>query len=349
MAVTRLRLWNIRKHSDTQIEPDDRISVFLGANGAGKTTVLEAVSVATTLASPRAGSLSSLVTHDQTSGGVAIDTTEVQLQVRIESGRSKVSVNSKPTTARNYLGRVSSVSFAPEDLDVVTGDPSQRRRMLDDLIIQTRPGFAKTRSDYDRSLRQRNAALRHGDAEAAALYEEALASNGAQIIVARQHLSDELAVSTPKLYSELANTGQLELRYEPRVETGPVPEPELVEHLHELMRRDRHLEIQRKSTRWGPHRDELELALDSHQLRTFGSRGEQRTAALAMKLAGLQILPDALLLLDDVLSELDPDRRDRVMQAAAGRQTMLTATDRAGLPDVAASVFRVEGGVIVAA
>lgn len=325
------------------------MNVFLGPNGAGKTTILEAVSVCSTLTTVRTGPMSTLLRHSCTDGGVAVETEESELRVKFSPRRTEVAVNGNNTTSRNFLGRLSSVLFAPEDLDIVTGDPAQRRRMLDELIIQSRPGFRRTRSDYDRSVRQRNAALRVGDSESARLYNESVATTGAEIICARHALCEQLAVTVPKLYSELADSGTLEVSYQPRIEETDFDHASVTEKMNHLLNRDLQIELERKSTRWGPHRDELPICLDSHDLRVFGSRGEQRTASLALKLAGLEILPSAVLLLDDVLSELDPDRRSKVLQLAGERQVLLTATDSAALMDDVGNpkVFQIDEGRVV--
>lgn len=353
MGIRALRLWNLRNHGQSLFMPSPTTTLLVGANGSGKTTVLEAAALFATLRTPRASSLSQLVSEGTDEGGAHLECDEgVPLEVRIRGGRSLLRAGGSGASARTFLGRFRAVLFTPEDLDVVRGEPELRRRTLDDLITQQRPAYREVRRDFERALRQRNAAIRQGLAEEASVYDGPLAAAGAQVLDRRRETVDALRPAAVELYKELAGRGELEVAYRDTSGVGDLTGAELVEHLHERYRAEVGKHLERGRTTLGPHRDDLDLTVDGRPARTHASRGEQRSAALALRLSELRVLPDAILLLDDVLSELDPDRRERVFRSATGVQTVVTATDDRPVPStvtvearwsVSAGVLRGEG------
>jgi len=333
MAIDTLRVWNLRNHGQSELTPAVTTTLVTGANGSGKTTLVEAAALFATLSSPRSSSLGQLVSEGAEEGGAHLECTDgVPLEVRIRGGRSVMRAAGSGVSARNFLGRFRAVIFTPEDLDVVRGEPELRRRTVDQLITQRWPRYRDVRREYDRALRQRNAAIRHGRAADAALYDAPLAEAGAQVLDARRETVDALRPSAVELYKELAGRGELEVAYRDTSEVGDLRGSELAEHLRVRYEADLGKHLERGRTTLGPHRDDLDLTVDGRPARSHASRGEQRSAALALRLAELRLLPDAMLLLDDVLSELDPDRRGRVFRVATGVQTVMTATDEASVP-----------------
>lgn len=349
MLIRTLRLWNLRNHGQTEFRPAAGTTLVVGPNGSGKTTLLEAGAVFATLGSPRASSLPQLVQEGAEEGGAQLEPTEgVPLEVRLRPGRTSLRAAGAGVSTRTFLGRFRAVLFTPEDLDVVRGDPGLRRRALDDLVTQLRPAYREMRRSYERALRQRNAAIRHGLASEAAVYDPALAEGAAAVLDARRDAVDRIRPAAVELYKELAGRGELDVSYRDTSQVGELRGQPLVEHLLERYRSDLGKHLERGRTTLGPHRDDVELSVDGRPARTHASRGEQRSAALALRLAELRMLPDAVLLLDDVLSELDPDRRGRVLRAAADTQTILTTTDDASVPAEAELEARwdVEAGVL---
>lgn len=350
MRVEVLRLADLRNYTSAEFRPAPSTTVVIGDNGSGKSSLLEAAGMFSTLSSPRASSLKVVVRQGSEEGGAKLETeAAAQLEIRIRSGRTSMKIGGSGAQAKDFLGRFRSVLFTPEDLDLVRGEPALRRRALDDLLVQLRPRYRATRSEFERALKQRNAALREGLEMQARLYSQPLARAAAHVLESRREVCERLQPAAAELYLDLAELGALGLEYRDTAEAAEWSGEDLVAHFAqlydgELLRRD----LERGRTTVGPHRDDLDVLLDGREARWYASRGEQRSATLAFRLAELRLLPDAVLLLDDVLSELDPERRRRVFETTAGAQTIVTATDVDAIPAAAKveSMWRVEAGVL---
>jgi DNA replication and repair protein RecF len=287
-----------------------------------------------TLSTPRSGTLATLARHDEAEAGLRLETVAgVHLEIRLRGGRAHLKVGGSGAIARTFLGRFRAVLFTPEDLDLVRGEPGLRRAALDDLIVQVRPAYRGVRQDFERSLRQRNAALRQGLAEDAAVYNAPLAAAAAQVLESRREAVQSISPHAEEVYALLADRGTMTVRYRERVQA---PESGLEAFFLGRYTEDLGQELERGATRAGPHRDDLDIEVDGVSARSYASRGEQRSAALSFRLAELRLLPDAVLLLDDVLSELDAERRHRLFRTVAGTQTIVTTTERDAVPDDAA-------------
>jgi DNA replication and repair protein RecF len=302
-----------------------------------------------TLSSPRASSLKIVVREGAEEGGARLETTEgAELEIRIRAGRTSMKLGGSSAQAKDFLGRFRSVLFTPEDLDLIRGEPALRRRALDDLLVQMWPRYRAVRAEFERALKQRNAALRDGLEMQAQLYGEPLAEAAAQILDSRREVATKLQPAAAELYVELAERGSLGLHYRDSSEAGEIEGPDLVAHFSRIYTSLLYRDLERGRTTVGPHRDDLDVTLDGREARWYASRGEQRSATLAFRLAELRLLPEAVLLLDDVLSELDPERRRRVFETTAGAQTIVTVTDADAVPPAAKveSVWRVEDGAL---
>ncbi|MGH2757944.1 MAG: DNA replication/repair protein RecF [Actinomycetota bacterium] len=349
MRIGVLRLWDLRIYAQASFEPGPGTTLVVGANGSGKSTLLEAAGLFSTLSSSRAGSLKVLVRDGDPEGGARLETIEgASLEIRLRSGRSVLRVGGSPAAAKDFLGKFRSVLFTPEDLDLVRGEPALRRRAIDDLLVQLRPRYRSVRQEFERALRQRNAALRDGLEREAALYGVPLAQAAAAVLEARRVVAADIRPAAEELYGELAELGTLDLVYRDTSQGDDLSGEDLVNHFATLYERSLPTDLERGRTMLGPHRDDLDILLDSREARWYASRGEQRSATLAFRLAELRLLPGAVLLLDDVLSELDPERRRRVFEVTSGTQTIVTATHAQALPDAAKveSVWRVDGATL---
>lgn len=349
MQVEVLRLADLRNYTTAEFRPAPTTTVVIGDNGSGKSSLLEAAGLFSTLGSPRTSSLKMIVRDGAEEGGAKLRTSDgAELEVRVKAGRTTLRIGASPAQPKDFLGRFRSVLFTPEDLDLVRGEPALRRRALDDLLVQMRPRYRVTRREFERALKQRNAALRDGLEMQAKLYAEPLAAAAAEVLASRRLVASQLDPAAAQLYTELAERGALGLRYHDTAEAGELEGPDLVEHFTRLYSDGLRRDMERGRTLLGPHRDDLEIFMDGHQARWYASRGEQRSATLAFRLAELRLLPEAVLLLDDVLSELDPERRRRVFETTAGAQTIVTATDAESIPAAAKaeSIWRVELGVL---
>jgi DNA replication and repair protein RecF len=369
MRVERLELVDFRNHNALTVDLRAGVSVLAGANGVGKTNLLEAIGYLATLGSHRVGQDASLVRAGADSAlirAVAIRggrRVQVDVEIRPGSGvRGRVNGAAVPR-ARDVLGVVRATMFAPEDLGLVRGDPEERRRFLDVLATQRLPRYLGSRQDYDRVLRQRNTLLRTagGRLPAAALatldvWDEKLATAGAEIWAERLRLVAALTPLVIRAYQQLAARDDLvEATYVSSLGgTGELdPDPaKLGQALRERLLADRPREVERGITLSGPHRDDLALALRALPARTHASQGEAWSLALALRLGAHRLLADEgeepVLLLDDVFAELDQRRRGRVAEvASAAEQALVTAAVAEELPrGFGAAVFHVEPGAV---
>jgi DNA replication and repair protein RecF len=365
MRVERVELVDFRNHESLTVDLPAGVSMLVGANGVGKTNVLEAIGYLATLGSHRVGQDASLVRAGADAAlirAVAIrQGRRVQVDVEIRPGsgvRGRVNGAAVPR-ARDVLGVVRATMFAPEDLGLVRGDPEERRRFLDLLATQRLPRYLGSRQDYDRVLRQRNTLLRSagGRLPAAALatldvWDEKLAAAGAEIWAERLRLVGVLTPLVTRAYRQLAARDDLvEAAYVSSLggsaELDPDP-AKLGQALRERLLADRPREVERGVTLSGPHRDDLALTLRALPARTHASHGEAWSLALALRLGAHRLLADEgeepVLLLDDVFAELDQRRRGQVAEvAAAAEQALVTAAVAEELPrSFQAAMFHVE-------
>ncbi|QDQ96016.1 DNA replication/repair protein RecF [Tomitella fengzijianii] len=370
MFVRHLRLQDFRSWESLDLELDRGVTVFVGANGRGKTNILEAVQYLSTLSSHRVSSDQPLIRAGAESSLIAAtainEGRELSVDLTIHAGRAnKARLRQSPVRrTREILGVVQSVLFAPEDLALVRGDPGERRRFLDELMTVRRPRLAGVRADYEKVLRQRSALLKSagpamraagrgsgGESALATLevWDGHLAAYGAEIIAARLELVRELAPHLTGSYASIAPESQAaSLGYRcslaedmpPAQPSAPLSDAAagLEKAMHEALARVREREIARGVCLVGPHRDDLELRLGEHPVKGYASHGESWSFALAMRLSAFQLLrqdgTEPILILDDVFAELDRRRRNAL--AAVARQTeqvLVTAAVAEDVPD----------------
>jgi DNA replication and repair protein RecF len=349
LSVADFRSW---PRADLAFEPG--ASVLVGPNGQGKTNLLEAIGYLSTLSSHRVALDAPLVRAGAqraiVQAAVVSDGRQLVLEVEITPGRAnKAKLNRSPVPRpRDILGGLRTVLFAPEDLAIVRGDPSERRRFLDELLVQRTPRLAGVRADYDRVLKQRAALLKtagaarragsSGDLRTLDVWDGHLAEHGAQLLAARLELVTALRPHAEEAYARLApSSGRFGLRYVSQVleslgnDTGVIPEVSVLSAalLAELARL-RPQEVERGVTLAGPHRDELELTLNDLPLRGYASHGEGWSAALALRLACYELLGadgvEPVLILDDVFAELDTVRRDQLAAIAGKAEQVLISS-----------------------
>ncbi len=317
----------------------------VGANGAGKTNLLESLHVGTQGFSPRTRSDAELIRFGETAARVRLDGvrggTAVQTTVTLSATEGKrAEVNgSRLRAAEQLRGESATLVFTPDRLAIVKAGPAARRAYFDRALGRLLPSRAQVPADYAAALAQRNAALKRGARDAVSPWTAQVAEIGATLVEARTDVVSLLAGPFA------AAAGELGL---PDARLGYEGDPPTLDALE--MRLDRDLE--RGSTGLGPHLHDLSIAAGERDLRTFGSQGEQRTAVLALLLAEAALLAERrdeppLLLLDDVLSELDPDRRRVLFEQVQGRgQTLITATTADALPGEPTQLLRVSAGKV---
>jgi DNA replication and repair protein RecF len=368
--ISRLALTDFRSYAAAELTLVPGVSTFTGANGQGKTNLIEAAGYLATLGSHRAATDAPLVRRGAERAilraVITAETRDSLVEIEVNPRRAnRVRLNRVPLPRpREVLGTLRCVLFAPEDLTMVKGDPDQRRRYLDDLLVATAPRYAGTRADYDRVLRQRTALLksaraRGGVPSALDAWDDQLIRTGAELTAGRLELVAAIRPLVAKAYAAVSgDDGAAGMTY--RQPFSGKDEPAaglaaLAEGLREALSAARTAELDRGVCLVGPHRDELELRIGELPARGYASQGESWSLALALRLAAYELLrsdgEDPVLMLDDVFAELDAGRRERLAVLVAGaEQVLVTAAVPADVPAVLAGArFEVAGGAVTRA
>ncbi|CUR62327.1 DNA replication and repair protein recF [metagenome] len=377
MHVAHLTLHDFRSYADLDVALEPGATAFIGRNGQGKTNLVEAIDYLSRLSSHRVATDTPLVRAGAEQAIVRASVVKegrtALLEVELNPGRAnRARINRSPLPRpRELIGLVRTVVFAPDDLTLVKGDPSDRRKFLDDLLVLRVPRLAGVRSDYDRILKQRNSLLktagvaRGGSRDAAMstleIWDDNLARVGAELLGARLRLVEDLRPYLGKAYEAVArgaSRDDADLDYRASVEVAGADD--LQQALLDAVAARRKDELDRGISLVGPHRDELLLTLgtgpDPSDLRLpvkgYASHGESWSFALALRLASYDLLradgDDPILVLDDVFAELDVERRNQLAQLVAGaEQVLVTAAVAADVPEALQGVrFLVADGQV---
>ena len=346
MYLSWLELTGVRCYETLRFDPDESVNVLVGANGAGKTSVLEAVAYLGLLKSFRGTPDVAMIMTDSEKavirGEFAIPSGTVKVEVELANpGRRRVLINGKrPQRNRDVLAQIPIVAFQPDDLDLVKRGPGLRRAYLDDLAAQLWPQAGADQQDYERAVRQRNSLLkqegRRADPITLDVWDERVAVAGSAVFGHRSRVLKELDASLGEAYRLVGEKGSLTWSYDSNwgatLDGGGEPE-RLREELLERRRRD----MDQRVTSGGPHRDEPALVVDRRPARSMASQGEQRTVALALRVAAYRLLSThrtttPILLLDDVFSELDPAHARGVMSLLGDGQVFVTTAREDEVP-----------------
>jgi DNA replication and repair protein RecF len=388
LYVSHLVLHDFRSYAEADVRLGPGVTAFIGRNGQGKTNLVEAIDYLSRLASHRVATDAPLVRAGAEQAvvraAVVRDGRTAVLEVELNPGRSnRARINKSPLPrARELVGLVRTVVFSPEDLTLVKGDPSDRRKFLDDLLVLRIPRLAGVRADYDRVLRQRNsllktagAARRGSSSQESALatlgvWDAHLARTGAELLAERLALTEALRPYVGKAYETVARGAtreDAEITYKPSFELPPgveggVPDRSaLTDALLAEVERRRNDELDRGVSLVGPHRDDLLLTLGHGPgddggarlpVKGYASHGESWSFALALRLASYDLLrsdgDDPILILDDVFAELDTERRAQLADLVAGaEQVLVTAAVGADVPEALAGArFLVADGQV---
>jgi len=356
MHVISLTAVDFRSYAFVEINLEPGVTTFIGSNGQGKTNLVEAISYCSTLSSHRVSQDLPLVKSDQPraivrTGVKYLDRTN-WLEVEIwPSKTNKAKLNgSDCKKTKEILGILQTITFSPEDLILVKGDPGDKRAFLDELLVQKSSSYAGVKSDYDRVLKQRNALLKSAgparknnlDSVLATLdvWNDQLVNFGSQIIFARNQIINELLPYVSKSYAELAPTSKaLNIKYLPNVATESMTQTDLVVAMKEKLQERRQDELDRGLTLVGPHRDDIEVMIGELPAKGYASHGESWSVALALKLASFDLLKatspagDPVLILDDVFAELDTARRNQlILRVKNVEQVLITAAVMEDVP-----------------
>lgn len=351
MRLAQLTVRNFRNIAALDVELPATGVVLLGANGHGKTNVLEAVYYLVLFRSLRAAKDRELVRFGEAGFFVAGHAgRRVTAGYEIAGRRKKVTIDGvEMRRLADAVGTITAVAFSPTDRGIVDGGPAARRRYLDVLLALSTPDYLAHLTHMRGALRQRNAALRQGDARTARAFDEPLARAGRCVIAARAAWAGRWAARFANLCAALGERGTGALRYAPRHAIGEGSDG-LERALGEALDRD----LRRGMTTVGPHRDDLRLTLDDRDLRAYGSAGQQRTAAIALRLLEAETLTAArgtppIALYDDVFAELDAGRQERLLaliRETLPGQAVVTAPRASEVPEALLDRprWRVEGG-----
>ncbi|MGL5405943.1 MAG: DNA replication/repair protein RecF [Propionibacteriaceae bacterium] len=379
MFVTALELSNFRSYDHVNLALKPGVTVFVGLNGQGKTNLIEAIDYLATLRSHRVATEAPLVKAGAESAVVRArieagldDSRNVLLEVEITPGKAnRARLNRSPLPrTRDILGILRSVVFSPEDLAIIKGDPSERRRFLDELVVSRWPRMAGIKQDYDRVLKQRNALLkamsgksrnRHEDSEIAqstlTVWDEQLASLGAELLAARLDTLTDVVPYAATAYERIAPTNNvIAATYISSIDLAGTCDPaSLKEALLQGMKQKSAAEIARGVSLVGPHRDDILLTLGELPAKGYASHGESWSFALALKLGSFELLRadriEPVLILDDVFAELDLTRRERLAESVLiAEQVLVTAAVGADVPvALSGARFHVTRGQVTSA
>lgn len=383
MRLNHLTLHNFRNYTRLEVDLPPGVTLLAGDNAQGKTNLLEAIYYLATSRSPHAGSDRELVSWlamereplpyarlvgrvERGTGCVSIEITLTQQANNGSRYKKEIRINGVVRRAMDMLGQLNVVLFLPEDLTLVSGSPGDRRHYLDVTLCQMDVNYCRSLSRYNAILTQRNALLRdlrergRADAEQLTFWDERLVDSGAYLVARRERAVQALDTLANRVHRDLtAGLETLHLRYEPSLDLDCLDvDPHCVEAIagafRTQVRAQRAREVAAGMTLVGPHRDEMRFLVNDVDAGVYGSRGQQRTAALALKLAEVRLMrhetgEEPVLLLDDVLSELDAHRRAFLLGTLADgmQQSILTTTDLDAVPGTFRArcrVWRVESG-----
>jgi DNA replication and repair protein RecF len=384
MFAKRVKLTNFRNYETADIEFSSGVNLIYGPNGQGKTNLVEALNFFAALDSHRVAGHTPLIKQGKSTAIISLELSHESRDLLLEyeinadsSNRARLN-KSEVAKTKDILGYLNSVIFAPEDLDIVKRDPSNRRAFLDQLIVQFNPRMQGVYADYDRVLKQRNTLLKSaratgtkGDALSTLdAWDQALVKNGTEIIATRVAITEKLSPPLVTNYQNIAKSNnepgmfirssvvesskldQDDLETQDALDTTNKEE---ISHLfQQKLSLLRQKELERGITLVGPHRDDLQLNLGSLPAKGYASHGESWSYALSLKLASLEILKsesklgDPILILDDVFAELDKDRREKLSDLVQqNEQVLITAAVIEDVPNnLLANKFQVESGKV---
>jgi DNA replication and repair protein RecF len=343
MHLEWLELRGFRCYETLDFRPEPGLNVLVGPNGAGKTSILEAVNYLSALRSFRRTPDPELVRRGDASGVVRGGFRRASGEVRVEvelpaAGRRRILLNAKrPRRHADVKIEIPMVAFLPDDLDIVKRGPALRREYVDDLAARLSPQAGADQQDYEKALRQRNALLRRDGRMADRLtldtYDEQLAARGSDVLLHRLRVMEQLLVPLQTAHATVGGSGELTWSYVASWTERRSPlaaASEVADDFIQALASRRERDLDQKTTTAGPHRDDPSLLLDGRSIRSQASQGEQRSVALSLRVAAYHVLEDRnqappMLLLDDVFSELDPQRAAGVLELLPRGQVLVTS------------------------
>ena len=363
MRIKKITLNSYRSYEHIVFTPEGGLNLLCGANAVGKTNVLEAVFYCALGRSHRTSRDAELIAHGAVGAyiGLELETNSGlrTIEIKLKSGERKQLFIDRQKVERSadLMGVLNVVMFSPEDLALVKASPAERRRFMDMELCQLRPAYYACAARYNAALRQRNVLIKEAftnriDSDMLDMWNSQLAKLGADIMRSRRYFMDELSTLARDTHLKLTDgQEQLCVSYEPNIKFSENGDEYAI---YEALGASRDEDIRRGFTLRGPHRDDIGIRLDGREVKVYGSQGQQRTAALSLKLSELALMysitgEKPVLLLDDVLSELDSCRQSALMSSAFECQCLLTTTglSRANFSGMDCAAFEVKAGNII--
>lgn len=344
MHITHLSLQDFRSYKVLELPLKTKQSIFIGDNGEGKTNIIEAIMYLSLLSSHRVSQDTPLIKlgaeRAYIRAKVLQDNRSQLIELEINNNKAnRAKVNQNPVRSqKEILGITQAIAFSPEDLDLVRGDPNERRAFIDQLLIQRNPRMSGVITDYERALKQRNALLKsRAPIQSLEPWDEHLTKFGAELIASRIELIETLQPHFIAAYKNLAEKKLAGIAYKSNINQLSNDRDSNQNLLISKILEVRDQERERGITLVGPHRDDVLLSLGEHQVKGYASHGESWSIALALRLASFQLLKEEgnqpILILDDVFSELDEARREKLVQLAEeAEQTFITVAVESDLP-----------------
>ncbi len=340
MYIKRIILKDFRNYENLSLQFNSNVNIFLGKNAQGKTNLLEAIYISSLGKSFRTNRDSEMIGFDKSSAKVFVETDKDGYEGSVEiviNQDSKKFVKVDGVKIRKYselLKNVYSVIFSPEDLKIVKDEPEKRRKFVDRELCQIKPSYYDNLSNYKKILLERNAYLKEIeiDKEVLDVWDIQLAKYGAKIIHQRAEFIEKINEISSKIHKSVTNDKEnLRIEYDPNVKMSE-DKLTLEECFYDILKDSFNNDLRQRTTTRGPHKDDLQFFIDNINVRNYGSQGQQRTTALSLKLAELAIIKeetgeDAILLLDDVMSELDFERQEFLVKTLKDVQLFITTTE----------------------
>lgn len=366
MKLSKLKLANYRNYLELNLEFSDTINIFLGENAQGKTNLLESIYVLALTKSHRTNNEKELIYFKEKEAFLSAEIErrrgKLPLEIYFTAKGRKTKVNHiEQKKLSEYIGSLNVILFAPEDLEIVKGAPSIRRKFLDMEISQVNPIYLYDLVEYQKILKQRNLYFKKRLEKKQALDElyldvldEQLADFGAKVILARQKFIEQLNTWAKEIHHSISGQKEvLKLVYQMSVQS--TEKLTIAENFLIHLKANREKDARRLTTSIGPHREDMQFLVNELDVSRFGSQGQQRTTALSVKLAEIDLMKEVtgeypILLLDDVMSELDNERQVSLLHAILGKtQTFVTTTTLEHLSElnVPAKIFRIENGQVL--
>ncbi len=334
MYVESLALRNFRNYEALDIIFSDKINILYGDNAQGKTNILESIYLSATTRSHKRAKEKDIIRFGEEESHIRINIKKRDVGHRIDVhlkkiGNKGIAIDGIPIKKSTELfGLINIIIFSPEDLSVVKSSPGERRRFMDMEICQLSRIYYSNLSKYNKILDQRNNTLkqiayRNGVEDVLDVWDDQLVDVGSSIIKERQNFINMLNEVIKEIHKNLTSEGEeIELKYEPNVES---------DNFDDVLKEKRNIDIKNTTTMSGPHRDDFGIFINNVDVRKYGSQGQQRTAALSLKLAEIELVKkiindNPILLLDDVMSELDSRRREALLNSIKDIQTIITCT-----------------------